>query len=78
MSDGSDSTMVRKIEGKTQGSLFQRALADGVKESAAISESESAAGPLSGDARAGWDPFEVWLRRVHQPRSRAEREPSSD
>ena len=30
----------------------------------------SVARALSGESGAGWDPYEVWLRRIDQPRRR--------
>ena len=78
ISDQTGSAMIRKIDDQTNESLFQRTLAEGVKKPTALSDSESAATTQQDQDRQGWDPYEVWLRRVHQPRSRGGGETSSD
>jgi len=42
----------------------------GPPRSDARGETLRAAGPLSGDSSTGWDPWEVWLRDIEQPRRR--------
>ena len=73
-----DSTTVRKIDDKAAGSVFQRVLAERAAEPAErVEPTDSEASPAE-EAEQGWDPYEVWLRRVHQPRSRGGGETSSD
>ena len=68
--------MIRKIDEKTVGSVFQRALAERATGAGARVEPTDSEASLAEEAEQGWDPYEVWLRRVHQPRSRGVSEPS--
>ena len=63
--------MIRKIDDDAAGSMFQRALADGAAEEGTRVQSDSAAGALAGKDRDGWDPYDVWVRHIHEPRRRA-------
>jgi hypothetical protein len=63
--------MIRKIDDDAAGSMFQRALAEGAAKDGTRAESDSAAGALAGKARDGWDPYDVWVRHIHEPRRRA-------
>jgi hypothetical protein len=63
--------MIRKIDDESAGSLFHRALAEGAAKDGPRAESDSAAGALAGGARDGWDPYDVWVRHIHEPRRRA-------
>jgi hypothetical protein len=62
--------MVRKIDEKTTDSAFQRVLAGVAGEEGTRAEPDSAAG-LAGKTREGWDPYDVWVRHIHEPRRRA-------
>jgi len=63
--------MIRKIDDKAPGSLFQRAMVEGAAKDGTRAESDSAAGALAGNDRDGWDPYDVWVRRIQEPRRRA-------
>ena len=63
--------MIRKIDDDAAGSMFQRALAESAAMEGMRAESDSAAGALAGKARDGWDPYDVWVRHIHEPRRRA-------
>ena len=71
ISDQTGSIMIRKIDDDAAGSLFQRALAEGAAMEGTRAESDSAAGALAGKTRDGWDPYDVWVRHIHEPRRRA-------
>ena len=71
MSDGTGLVMIRKIDDEAAGSLFQRAMGEGVARDSTRAESDSAAGALASKAREGWDPYDVWVRHIHEPRRRA-------
>jgi hypothetical protein len=68
--------MIRKIDDKAAVSLFQRVLAERAAGDGGCVESEDIETSPAEEPERGWDPYEVWLRRVHQPRSRGGREPS--
>ena len=71
MSDGTGLVMIRKIDDKAPSSMFQRAMAEGAAKDGTRAESDSAAGALAGKDRDGWDPYDVWVRHIHEPRRRA-------
>jgi hypothetical protein len=78
ISDETSAVMIRKIDDKAVGSAFQRVLAERAAEPAErVEPTDSEASPAE-EAEQGWDPYDVWLRRVHQPRSRGGGETSSD
>ncbi len=57
-----------------QKSWIQLALASEEPQHSASAETGTTTGPASGQVAAGWNPSEVWLRRIEQPRrSLAER-----
>jgi len=67
--------MIRKIDEKSIDWRSRRAAAEDQPSTSPSDVPNSAARVLSGDARDGWDPWEIWLRRIDQPRRRrAERE----
>ena len=63
--------MIRKIDDKAAGSVFQRVLAERAAGAGGHAESDSSAGAMAGKARDGWDPYDVWVRHIHEPRRRA-------
>jgi hypothetical protein len=58
------------VAGQSVDSWLTRAHAASKSSASAHSVSESAAAPISDRLRESWDPWEVWLRRIHQPRQR--------
>jgi hypothetical protein len=52
------------------GSRLQLAIAPLELQGTASAEASSAAGLPSGEVSGGWDPFEIWLQRIEQPRRR--------
>ena len=54
----------------SQGSQLQFASAPRGSQDSASAEASTAAGLPSGHISVGWDPFEVWLQRIEQPRRR--------
>jgi hypothetical protein len=62
--------MIKNIEGEQQDSWLKRAHGP---EMALPASSGGAAqlGAISIQVRDGWDPHDVWLRRIHEPRRRA-------
>jgi hypothetical protein len=53
---------------RSMDSWLVRAIAEGKPTAAASADSEAAAPTISSRLSDGWDPKEVWLRRIHQPR----------
>jgi hypothetical protein len=51
-------------------SWLARTRAEGESNASPSAESDSTAVAPSEAAREGWDPWEVWLRRIEQPRRR--------
>ena len=62
--------MIRKIDDTSTESRFQRAQVTGVTHVGSHAEANTIAGELSGRSHEGWDPWDVWLRRIEQPRRR--------
>ena len=62
--------MARMIDDMHEASSFQRALAERATNAGKRTEPDSVARALAGKDRGGWDPWEVWLRRIEQPRRR--------
>jgi hypothetical protein len=60
--------MIRKIDRKSGAWWSRQAVAEGQSPQGEVPE--SVAPILAGEAREGWDPWEVWLRRIDQPRRR--------
>jgi hypothetical protein len=52
----------------SQGSELQVAVPQRESQGGTGAAAGSGAGPPSGQASGGWDPFEVWLQRIEQPR----------
>jgi len=61
---------MNKSEGKSMGSWFQRARALGALQGSASAGPGSAERRLAGRSDDGWDPWEIWLTRIEQPRRR--------
>jgi hypothetical protein len=59
-----------KLDSKGTRSWLERVRPKEAVSFAARAETSSAVGPQSPDARQGWDPFDVWLRHIHEPRRR--------
>ena len=71
--------MIRTIDEKSKDSWLQRTVAEGQSLGRPDAMSNLAARAFSANAPVGWDPYDVWLRRVEQPRRRrANGEPSPD
>ena len=71
--------MIRTIDEKSKESWLQRTVAEGPSPGRADATAILPARAFSAKAPVGWDPYDVWLRRVEQPRRRrANGEPSSD
>lgn len=67
-SDPEGVDVIRKIYKKSEDWLSRRA-AVAVRSAAGASDTpDSTAGAVSGESSTGWDPREVWLRRIEQPR----------
>ena len=62
--------MDEAIDGQSVDSWLRHARAESTSSASACTMSESVASAISDHLREGWDPWEVWLRRVHQPRRR--------
>ncbi len=56
------------IDDEMTDSWFKRARAEGTGEVRRGAESDSLAPPFAEATSDGWDPWEVWLRRIDQPR----------
>jgi len=69
--------MIRKIDEKSGDRWLRRAAAVGVSPTSPSDVSRSAAQAPSGESVAGWDPYEVWMRRIDQPRRRRTDQASS-
>jgi hypothetical protein len=65
----------RELE--STGSWLERVHAEGTGTPGPSSESASIARALAGNVIEGWDPYEVWLRRVDAPRRVAARRAES-
>ena len=71
--------VIRKIDETATECWWRRSVAEGRSPTTPSDGPSSVASALSGETRAGWDPWEVWLRRIDQPRRRrAEGESSRD
>ena len=68
-------TGTRELE--TTGSWLERVRAEGTVSPGPSGESASIARALAGNTIEGWDPYEVWLRRVDAPRRVAARRAES-
>lgn len=67
-----------KIDGKSTESWLRRALGEEAKSSGEHADACAAVNAHAGKARDGWDPWEVWLRYIEQPRRIRQREDSLD
>jgi hypothetical protein len=65
--------MARMRELETTGSWFVRAHAQGAVTPGPSIASAPIARALQVSASEGWDPYEVWLRRIDEPRRVAAR-----
>jgi len=73
--------MIRKIDETSTDSWFQRAPAApaaGESEASTRAITASAANALAGRSQDGWDPMEVWLRYIDQPRRLRQRATTTD
>jgi hypothetical protein len=62
--------MIKNTEGQQKDSWLRRAL--GHETPLAATGSEAArSSAVSTQVRSGWDPHDVWLSRIHEPRRRA-------
>ena len=72
--------MIRTIDEKSKDTWLQRSVAEGQSPSRPDAMSNLPARAFSANAPVGWDPHDVWLSRVHQPRlspANGERSPDS-
>jgi hypothetical protein len=60
--------MIRKIDESSTESWFQRAPAAAAPAASARAGTPSALHALADRSQDGWDPMEVWLRHIDQPR----------
>jgi hypothetical protein len=60
--------MTDSVDGEFTDSWLQRARAERTSDSGTTAASDSAARALAARSRDGWDPWEVWLRHIDQPR----------
>jgi hypothetical protein len=58
----------KTIDGAVTESWLRRARAEGSSDAGTTAASDSAAVALGNRSRDGWDPWEVWLRHIDQPR----------
>ena len=65
---GDGEIMLRKIDDKSTASWFQRTLAEGANASGEHADASAVVNAHAGKTRDGWDPWEVWLRRIELPR----------
>jgi hypothetical protein len=70
--------MIRKIDETSMDSWFQRAPAACESEAGTPAATASAAHALAGRSQDGWDPMEVWLRHIDQPRRLRQRATPTD
>jgi len=68
--------MTWKIDGKVAASWLERARSERAASFAARAEPGSSQGQRSSDSQQGWDPYDVWLRHIHEPRRRRDAERS--
>jgi hypothetical protein len=61
---------IRKINAKPADWWSRRAVAESHSPTSPDDVPNSVAPVVSGEARDGWDPWDVWLRRIDQPRRR--------
>jgi hypothetical protein len=59
---------IRKIDETSTNSWFQRALAPVEPKAGTSAVTAAAAHPRADGSQDGWDPMEVWLRHIDQPR----------
>jgi hypothetical protein len=62
--------MDEAMDGQSVDSWLKRAHAEGTSSTSARTVPETAAPAIGDRLRDSWDPWEVWLRLVHQPRQR--------
>jgi hypothetical protein len=62
--------MTWKLDSKATGSWLQRVRPKAGSRFAERSETGSSVAPQSPDSQQGWDPYDVWLRHIHEPRRR--------
>jgi len=70
--------MIRKIDEASTDSWFQRAPAPVGPEADTRTVTASAAHALADRSQGGWDPMEVWLRHIDQPRRLRQRATPTD
>lgn len=62
--------MKREQDERTQGSWLQRARAESADGWSVATASDSAVDASAVELDRGWDPYEVWLRRIREPQER--------
>ena len=70
--------VIRKIDETSTDSWFQRAPAAVAPEADTAAVTASAAHALADRSQDGWDPMEVWLRHIDQPRRQRQRAAPSE
>jgi hypothetical protein len=70
--------MIRKIDEASTDSWFQRAPAQTRPEADTPAVTAPAPHALADRSQGGWDPMEVWLRHIDQPRRLRQRANSID
>lgn len=68
--------MLGKIDDKSTASWLRRALADEARLSGEHADVGAVVKAHAGRTRDGWDPWEVWLRKIEQPRRMRRRDDS--
>ena len=70
--------MIRKIDEASTDSWFRRAPTPVEPQADTPPETTSAVQALADRSQVGWDPMEVWLRYIDQPRRLRQRATTAD
>lgn len=70
--------MIRKIDETSTDSWFRRTPAAGEREPGSRTEAATVSHALAGRSQGGWDPMDIWLRYIEQPRRLRQRATSTD